>query len=390
MSLLRAAANANFLALHSLRHEPWRALAIAAALGLTAALPLAAWLAGGALERSLLARSESTPILVGARGNDYDLALSSLYFQSRPQARISFGTVAHLRADRPDLFVPLYLAHTAQGAPIVATTQDYFAARNLTLEVGRPALQLGEVVVGAEVARRFGCGVGARLRNDLTNLYNIAGAYPFLLRVVGVLAAAGTADDGAIFTSLKTAWTLDGRMHGHQAVSAADTLAQEDGTVEASAAIFLFPELTATNRASFHLHGPEEEAPITAVLVFPDSAQSHDLLLGDLALDEELQAVRPRKIVETVLGIVLRLRRLLDLYFVQVTLAALLLAALIAVLTARLRRSETRLLRDLGAGRGQIAMTVVAEISWIAALGAAICVALAMVSLRALELLLAS
>ena len=38
---------------------------------------------------------------------------------------------------------------------------------------------------------------GDTVRSDFTNLYNIAGAYPILLKVSGVLGPNGTPDDHA-------------------------------------------------------------------------------------------------------------------------------------------------------------------------------------------------
>lgn len=361
-----------FLSWQSVRHEPWRSGALCVALWIALALPALTWLGSARLESSLLARSEATPILVGAPGNDYDLALSSLYFRSRPRSTLPFRVLEEIRSADPGPAVPLYLAHTAQGRPIVATDLSYLDLRGLEIARGRRPLQLGEVVAGAAVAERLGLSVGDRLRNDLTNLYNLAGAYPFLLEVVGVLEPSSTADDQAFFTGLRTGWTLDGRLHGHQAIAPEDAIAEEDGTLEASAAVFLFAELSEANRDSFHLHGDPEDAPVSAILVFPPTQRQHDLLLGRLALRSDVQAVRPSKVVESVLEIVLGLRRLLQTTFALSTMAMGALFVSIVSLTHRLRRRDLQLFRDLGASGRRIFAIVAAELGWIllAALGA--------------------
>lgn len=366
--MLSALRHSLSLSWQSLRHEPGKAVALTTALWIALSLPTLTWLVSTHLEHSLFARSDSTPILLGAPGNDYDLALSSLYFRSRPQATLPVAVQESIEADAPGVVVPLYLAHTLQGRPIVATGQRYFDVRGLAARQGRLPLQLGEIAVGAQVARDLRLQIGDRLRNDLTNLYDLSGAYPFLLDVVGILAPTRSADDEAVFTGLKTAWTLDGRMHGHDAVRPEDTIADEDGTIEASAALFLFAELNAQSRQTFHLHGDPQAAPISALLVFPSSRKEHDLLLGRVALRSDLQAVRPRRIVESVVGIVLRLQRLLGAYFVATALAMALLVATVLGLTARLRQRDLQLFRDLGASRVRVLAIVGSEIVWVGAM----------------------
>ncbi|MEM9404845.1 MAG: ABC transporter permease [Acidobacteriota bacterium] len=363
--MLSALRHALALSWRSLRHEPRKAAALTTALWIAFSLPVLTWLSTQHLESSLFARSESTPILLGSPGNDYDLALSSLYFRSRPRETLPIATLTSIEAESPGLVVPIYLGHSLQGRPIVATSRSYFDVRGLTAESGRLPLQLGEIVVGAGVARELRLEVGDRLRNDLTNLYDLSGAYPFLLEVVGILASTRSADDDAVFTGLKTAWTLDGRMHGHDAVQPEDILGDENGTLEASAAIFLFAELNAQSRQSFHLHGDPDAAPISALLVFPSSRKQHDLLLGSIALRSDLQAIRPRKIVESVLEIVLRLQRLLGAGFLAIAVAMTLLVGTVLGLTARLRQRDLQLFRELGASRARVSAILGAEIVWV-------------------------
>ncbi len=56
--------------------------------------------------------------------------------------------------------------------------------------------------------------------SDPENVFDLAGSYPVNMHVKGILAPAGTADDGAIFTDYKTEWIIIGIMHGHGDVTA--------------------------------------------------------------------------------------------------------------------------------------------------------------------------
>ena len=229
--------NALFLALRYLRSAPGRTAVLIAGTTVALFLPIFTWRAAALLERTLLLRAERSPILIGAKGNEFDLTLSSLYFRGQVREPIGARELDRVRRAGYGLCVPLYVAHSAARAPIVGTGIEYFEARGLEPSSGRLPALLGEVVAGAEVASRMRLTVGDAVRSDLQNLYNIAGGYPLLLDVVGILAPSGGPDDEAFFVDVKTAWALDGLFHGHSEVTreqAIDPQAAADENVEAT------------------------------------------------------------------------------------------------------------------------------------------------------------
>ena len=377
--------HALFLALRYLASAPGRSAVLVLGTSVALFLPLFTWQASALLEQTLMARAESSPVLVGAKGNEFDLTMSGLYFRGQVTE-----TIPSSSAERPSeagVAVPLFVSHSVGGSPLVGTSLDYFEARGLQMWDGRRPALLGEVVAGWEVAQAFRLQVGDSVRSDLTNLYNIAGAYPILLEVVGILEPTGTPDDEAFFADLKTVWVLDGHLHGHEEVTRANSLnpdAESGENLEATAAIFMITEITPENRGSFHFHGDTGGLPISSVLVFPRDQESHDLLLGDYALDEDLQAVRPVTVVRTILGIVLRVQEGASVYFAAVAASTLAFFVLVLVLSLRLRRAELTLMRRIGCSRGTIATMVGAEVFLV--VGAASLVAIGS-TLLGLELL---
>jgi hypothetical protein len=283
--------------------------------------------------------------------------------------------------------VPLYVVHTAARAPVVGTGLEYFEARGLRTAEGRLPALLGEVVAGSEIAKAMRLSVGGTVRSDLRNLYNIAGGYPLMLRVVGILAPNGGPDDEAFFADVKTAWALDGLFHGHAEVTREQSVEEQTGTpaaaenasarvaaaptaaapagehIEATTALFIFQEIDDTNRDSFHMHGEPGAAPLTAILVLPKDRKSHDLLLGDYALEESVQAVQPIDVVRTVLGIVLRAREGLNAFFAVVAVSTAAFFILVISLSLRLRAREIALMRRIGSSRGAVTAIVGAEVA---------------------------
>lgn len=364
-----------YLALRYLASAPGRTAILVLGTSVALFLPLFTSQAAQVLEDELLTRASSSPILLGAPGNEFDLTMNSLYFRGRIREPIPYGSRRLVDQREYGLTVPLYVAHSAGGAPVVGTSLEYFDARGLTLAEGRKPALLGEVVAGAAAAEAFHLSPGDTVRSDLTNLYNIAGAYPTMLEVVGVLKPSGGPDDEAFFADVKTIWVLDGALHGHDAVQKEASLnpdADEGENLEATAAIFLFSEMTKETRASFHLHGDADELPVSSLLVFPRDARAHDQLLGDALLESGLQAVRPTSVVRTVLDIVLRVREGLNAYFGVVAGSTLAFFALVVTLSLRLRRAEIELMQRIGCSRPAIAVIVGCEIGLVVAAAAAL------------------
>ncbi len=363
MSTLR---HAFFLAVQVLRASPGRSAVLV--LGLTVALflPIVTWLAGEQVEQRLMSRARSSPVLLGHKGNEFDLVMNALYFRGQVRDPIPMSARDEVAAMGYGTAVPLYVAYTAAGAPLVGTSLAYFEQRGLELTDGRMPAILGEAVAGAGVARDFALEPGDKLRTDLTNLYNLAGSYPLVLHIIGVLGPTDTPDDDALFTDVKTTWVLDGSIHGHAEVTKDDAInpeAEEGENLEATAAVFIVSEIDGSNLDSFHLHGDPGDASLSSVLVFPSDARAHDQLLGDYALSEQYQAVLPERVVGTILGIVLRVREGLELYFGLVAASTAAFFGLVVVLSLRLRHAELRLMRRLGCSRATIAANVGTEIT---------------------------
>lgn len=349
--------HALYLALQHLKAAPMRTAVLISGLAIALFLPWFTWEATSVVETSLLSRAHDSPILVGRKGDRFDLTMAALYFQGHVRDPVDYGERAALEGR--GVALPLHVSHSADGAPIVGTDVGYFAHRGVNLSSGRTFALLGEVVAGAGAAASFGLHTGDQIRTDTSNLYNLAGAYPYMLKVVGVLEPKGTADDEVFFTSLQTAWMLDGSLHGHEAVTEDNALpGDEEGPLEATAAMFMIQELTDTTRASFHLHGSTDDLPVSGWIVIPSSVRQHDQLLGDLALHDSLQAVRPSLVVQEILNIVLRLRDFLSAWFGLVALSTLAFFALTLSLSLRLRQRELTLIRRVG-GSPQAIFTLI-------------------------------
>lgn len=344
------------------------------AVALAIVLPAAISLLLGQYERRLTGRARTTPLVLGAEGNRFDLVLRALYFRPGRIGTVPASLAERVRATDLADAIPLHARYTAADAPVVGTTLGYFDFRDLRVASGRMFGMLGETVVGAALAERLNLQPGDTLESDRDNVYNLAKSFPLRMSVVGVLAPTGTADDFAAFVDVKTAWILDGLGHGHQDLTEAEdgryVLERDDKNVTASAAVQPYTEITRDNIDSFHFHGDTGTYPISAVIAVPDGDRGRTILAsrvnhGQLAPDapDSYQALRPAEVMDELLSIVLRVKRVFDLSFAVVAVAMLLLLGLIVLLSLRLRRDERETIHRIGGSRSVIFATQAAELA---------------------------
>lgn len=366
-----------FLAWRYLAHHRVKTAILVAAIALIAFLPAGLNVLVDESARGLSARAEATPLLVGAPGSPLALALRALYFESDAPEPTSMAEAQRVDASGLARAIPLHVRFRSGAQPIVGTSLDYFDFRGLRVAEGRPMAVLGECVLGADAATRLGVAVGGHVVSSPESVLDLAGAYPLRMRVVGVLAPGYGPDDAAVFVDVKTAWVIAGLGHGHQDLAAPDAasavLSREEGRITANASVVEYNEITAENESSFHFHGAPESFPLTAVVAVPRSEKARVLLMGRYEDAEAVsQIVRPVEIVDELLATVFTVRQYVVGALVVVAAATLALAALVFLLSLRLRRREVETLMKIGVGRGVVATVLSAEIVFVGVAGAAL------------------
>lgn len=309
--------------------------------------------------------AKGVDLVVGAKGSPLQLVLSSVYNIDQPTGNIPLGSVALLRRD-PGIarVVPLALGDNFRGYRIVGTEPSYLALRGASLASGRLWQAQGDAVIGAEVARATGAGIGQRFlgSHGLDAEGEAHDAHPFT--VSGILAPTGGVADRLILTSLETVWDVHGiaheddhepedRHHGHHDD---EDHPHHDG---------MSPDHDAAAEAT-GVPVPE----VTALLVSYRNAAAALRVPASINRQSALQSAVPA--IEAA-----RLLTLLGSGMAGVRAFGWLLAALggaaifAAVLNAaRARQGELALLRVMGATRPQVFGTILTEGLVIAALAA--------------------
>jgi putative ABC transport system permease protein len=349
-----------------------RAMTLVACVTLIAVLPLSLELLLEESERQLLERAETTPLVVGAKGSELDLVMNSLYFGDTVPELISMANLAQVRATGLALTIPMYVRFKARGAPIVGTSLDYFDLRGLQVAQGRKFALLGEAVIGAAVATELGLEPGDDLLSSPETLFDLAGVYPLKMRIVGVLAPSNSADDLAVFVEVKTAWVVQGLVHGHQDLAEVTdptlVMDRSDGKVTATAKVAQYTQITPENIDSFHFHGDPADYPITAVIALPYDRKAGAILRGRYVAagaDSDVlsgQITVPSDVVAELLANIFRIKSVLDAVILVVGLATALALVLVFALSLRLRQREIQTMFKLGCSRMMTARLLGAEI----------------------------
>jgi putative ABC transport system permease protein len=368
-----------FLAWKYLKYNKLRSATLIACITLISFLPASLNLLLDESERQLMSRAESTPLGVGAKGSALDLMMNTLYFGDEVPQIISMEAVEQVKDSDLAFPIPMYVRFKARGTPIIGTTLDYFEFRRLSIAQGRQLIMLGECVLGALAAKKLGLGPGDHLVSSPENLFDLAGVYPLKMKVTGILQVSHTPDDLAIFVDIKTAWVIQGLMHGHQDVTKTRDksviLKKKEGNVTANAKLFQYMEITKDNIGSFHFHGDPAGYPLTALVAVPYDEKSGTILRGRYLLEDtkKYQIVKPRDVIEGLLQNIFRIKNVLDAVILIVGCATILAIILVFALSLRLREQEIQTIFKLGCGRLTIARLLGAEIFIIVAASSFFC-----------------
>ena len=343
--------------LQSLSYYRGRTALLGLALALTCFVPMAVVTATQHALRALGARARATPLVLGAAGSETDLVLQALYFRGRNAPPLSMSALDEVAPERARV-IPLHLRFQAKGESVIGTTEEYFSYRRLTLDHGAWWQRLGDCVLGHQAAARLQAEVGSKVTTDAETIFNLAADHPLRMRVVGVLAPTGAADDEAIFVSLETAWIIEGIGHGHQPEESPNAGSNEGAT---------YTEVTDENVDSFHFHGRRGSFPCSAAIVLPVDERGRTLLLGQFANPNDPEHVAPTMLAEPamvmsrLLATILRIRATMIAVAVLMGLTTIALALAVIWLSLKIRRREFQTLARLGASRSQVAVLAVGE-----------------------------
>jgi len=223
------------MSLRALRVRGWVTVLTLTSLSLSVALPCAILRIRQQVEHALLREGEGIDLVVGAKGSPLQLVLSTIHHLDLPTGNIPWRLVEEFQKDpRITAILPVGLGDNIAGFRIVGT-DDHL--KTWTRPDGSPLASLREgewftsdfeAVLGAEVARSTGLGIG----DTFVGAHGLIAApgtdhdeFPYT--VTGLLEPQGDGTDRLVFTTIESVWkvheeeqNLHNRMFGSGAAAA--------------------------------------------------------------------------------------------------------------------------------------------------------------------------
>lgn len=344
----------------------YKTLVLVASIGLIVFIPTGLNVLVKKGSEQLTARAEQTPLMLGRRGSPLELVLNGLYFKSDTPPPLKFADYLAIKNMGMGQVIPLHTGFQSRGFPIIGTHLSYFTFRRLVLQEGRWLGFLGEAVIGESVARETDLQVGGTIISAPETAFNLAGAYPLKMAIVGVMAKTSTPDDDAIFVDLKTSWVMEGLGHGHSDLSKDDAsgyiLSQEGESITANAAVNQYQEITPENIGSFHFHGNNGTYPLHAVIAIPNDQKHSAILQGRYQNHATLQLQNPVGIIGKLLETIFSVRQYILIGAFLMVLSAGAMGILVFMLSQQLRAHELVVMKKIGAAKGFVVGMVTCEI----------------------------
>jgi len=294
-----------------------------------------------AVDRALTRDLAGIDLVVGAKGSPMQLILAGVFHLDVPPGNIPLAEAEAL-ARHPQVaqLIPVSLGDNLDGFRIVGTTHDYPAHYGAELASGRWWAASMQAVLGAQVARQTGMGLGQVFHgaHGLGRGGMVHDDLPY--EVTGILRPCGCVLDRLVLTATESVWDVHDEMHGAGDMDEAD------------------------------LEALQSEREITLALVrynTPLAAVSFPRMVNE---STSLQAAAPAVEVTrlmAMLGVGLQVLRGMG--------AVLLLVAGLSVFIGlwsalRERQTDLALLRLLGAPPSRVAGVVLIEALWLGLLAA--------------------
>jgi putative ABC transport system permease protein len=317
-----------------------------------------------ALREGTTRAADAFDLLVGARGSETQLVLSTIYLQPSPVDLIDGNILQDLIADpRVKFAAPIGFGDNYQGYPIVGSTKDFITQGGGALEEGRTFRAINEVVVGRDVR----VTVGQRFAPSHGTMAAAEGEGHTLLQyvVVGRMPRLGNPWDRAIIAPIEAVWWVHGLPAGHPEYANIFSLAPDaDGE---------HGMMTQAELEALPLGPPFDRSllpGVPAIVVKPQTFAAAYALRQQYRQDERTMALFPAEVLLQLYSVLGDVRDLLAVVSV-ITQVLVVGAVLLAVLAAlALRRKTIAVLRAMGASQGYIFLTVWLNVTLMIAIGA--------------------
>ncbi len=199
------------LAIQSLKNRLTTSILTVVSISLSVALLFAVERTQRAAEEGFTQSVSQVDLLVGAKTGPLNLILYTVFNMGSASNNISWQSYQEIKAKlQVEWTIPYSLGDGHKGYRVVATDENFYqhyrfrGDQSVQLKEGRPALDIWDVTVGAEVAKKLNYKLGDPIviAHGVTKGQGIQFHDDKPFKVVGILMPTGTALDQSIYISL--------------------------------------------------------------------------------------------------------------------------------------------------------------------------------------------
>lgn len=340
-------------------------LVVVLLIALAVALGVGVTLQERALRLGSARASEKFDLVIGARGSETQLVLSTVFLQAAPLPLVSGDVLVALQGDpRVAWAAPVGFGDFYRGYPLIGTTTRLVTETAPEVAEGRIFVAEGEAVIGAMVDLTVGEAISPTHGEISQGGHDHKDVQ---YRITGRLAPTGTPWDRAILVPVQAVWHVhglaeEGHEEGHDEVHEHDAHGHEGH-----------------DHAVFDPDAPLSEVwhrgeipGVPAILVKPLTISDAYRLRQEYRQNDSTMGVFPAEVLTGLYGMLGDARQVLTA--VSAGAQALVAAALVLVTVVHIgqRRRQIGALRALGAPSRSIFTLVWAELFALVTLGVAL------------------
>lgn len=332
-------------------------------------------------ERRFVSEGQAFDVVIGAKGSQQQLVLSTVYFIGSPRDVIPYAVYEQIRKD-PEVVAafPIGLGDSYRGFRIAGVTRDLFfhdwtnrftgEPRNTykVTEGGRVFEKPFEAVLGSAVAEATALKVGDQFvsTHGLMDIEGVEHHEAMPYTVVGICEPSGTPNDRVIFCSLDSIWEI----HRHEYGTASLT---GDGGSEATSASQDQPDVSKTEGEQNLDEHPDEhdDREVSAVLLQLESPGLRFQFIPRIAREyPNVVAASPITEIQTLyrqlLGPARQVMLSIGYLVIVISSISITIGLYLSILQ---RKRDMAIMRALGAAAGEIFGGVLIEALWVTLLG---------------------
>jgi putative ABC transport system permease protein len=323
------------------------------------------------LERHFTDNVKGIDMVVGAKGSPMQLILSSVFHLDIPNGNIPLEEAEKLQKHPlVKSSIPVALGDNYNGFRIVGTNSDYINHYDGKLAGGKLFAEEMEVVIGSEVAAKYGNKLGDKIvgAHGLVGSDDLHTDNPYT--IVGILAPTNTVLDRLVLTPVESVW------HVHEHEEEHESEHQGEHKHESKEEHHHDDEHENHEKHKHEEHDEHEGKEITSLLITYKSPLAASVLPREINKESSLQSASPAFEVarlNSFMGVGADTLKTFGWYLIALAGFGIFVALYNAM---NERRYDLALMRSFGATPSKLFRLVITESLILAVIGAILGIAL--------------